>query len=99
MSQPFAVDSDSLRALAAAWDDVVTDIVANAGPETVHGVQSRLAGSHTTWVCGQAAHHAVIEVIAAADRIAAMAGATQSSASTYDGVDDVQGDLYSGMGN
>ena len=71
----------------------------NAGAETLHGVQARLPGSHTTWVCGQVAHHAVLEVVGAADRIATMVGATPPSSVTCDDVDEVQGDLDPGMGS
>lgn len=99
MSQPFAVDSARLRALAAEWDDVVSAIATNAGPTAVQAVQPRLPGSHTAWVAGQVARHGAEQLAAAVERIAAMVDATQASASTYDGVDAVQSNVYSGMGN
>lgn len=96
MSQPFAVDSDQLRALAAEWDDVITMIGTNTGPDAVAACPANVAGSHTAWACTKAPEHMADELAAAVARIREMVGEATSSAAGYDAVDEAQVNVYAG---
>lgn len=95
MTEQFTVDSDGLRALAAAWDDVVSAIADNPGPDLVARCPANLAGSHTAWVCSQTAVHMAQDLTDAVRRITAIVGAATTTSTSYDGVDGTQAATYS----